>query len=47
MAVFGYGTLDFPVTGIEHDCFRALPVTWKVRNHVESVFEVGFPISTP
>ncbi len=42
MPVFGYGTLGFPVTGSGNDRFPALPVKWKVRNHVESLFGWGF-----
>ncbi len=42
MAVFDHGALGFPVTGSGNDRFPALPVTWKVRNHVESIFWVGF-----
>ncbi len=47
MPVFGYGTLGFPVSGSGNDRFSALLVTRKIRNHVESIFWVGFPIGTP
>ncbi len=38
MAVFDSRVLGFPVTGSGNDRFKVLPVTWKVRNHVESIF---------
>ncbi len=47
MAVFDSGALDFPVTGSGNDHFPALAVTWKVRNHVKSIFWMEFPITTP
>ncbi len=47
MAVFDSGELGFPVTGSGNDRFLALPVTWKVRNHVESIFWVELPGSAP
>ncbi len=42
MAVFDSGARGFPVTGSGNDRFPALPVTWKVQNHVQSFFLWGF-----
>ncbi len=47
IAVFDFGELGFPVTGSGNDRFPAFPVTWKVRNHVKSIFWMEFPISAP
>jgi hypothetical protein len=42
VSVYWLRPLSFPVTKSGKDRFRPFPVTWEVRNHVQSIFVQNF-----